>query len=167
MIYSVLNKREIPVLITKEIKYIDDGNEDIIRYNVFDNAKGTYIGYVDLVDIKNGAKVLYITNQNEKLYKHFGNLADQIEVEHCMKRGIDRPYIQSIAARNTYVQHYLRGKRFINDRINVYLDYLTKNLKKGEKKSTEFFGYQKIYMPINMINEIKNKIKLNPLLTRV
>ena len=62
------------------------------------------------------------------------------------------------------IQHFLRGKRFINEWVNVYLDSLTKNLVKGEKKFADFLGYQKMYMPVNMINEIKEKIKINPLL---
>ena len=164
MIYSLLKQKEIPVLITKEIQSIDDNTRDITIYNVYDNQTGRYIGNVDLEDTKNGVKVLYINNKQEKLYKHFSYLADQIEVEHCLKRGIDNPYIQSVAARNTYIQHFLRGKRFINEGINIYLDYLTKNLVNGEKIFTDFLGYQKMYMPINIINQIKDKIKINPLL---
>ena len=167
MIYSLREKREVPVLITKEIQGIDNNTADITRYNVYDDVRRNYVGYVDLQDTKNGVKVLYITNQKQELYKHFGQLADQIEVEHCLNRGIENPYIQSVAARNTYVTHFLRGKRFINQGINVYLDYVTKNLKKGEKALTDFLGYQKMYMPVNMINEIKEKIKLNPLLNKL
>ena len=167
MIYSILKQKEIPVTITKDVKFIDNEMGDLTRYTVFDDAGRAYIRYVDLVDTKNGAKVLYIKNQNQDLYKHFGHLADQIEVEHCLKRGIDKPYIQSVAARSTYIQHFLRGKRFINHGINIYLDYLTKNLVKGEKIFTEFLGYQKMYMPINMVNEIKEKIKINSLLKKL
>lgn len=164
MIYSILKKHEVPVSITKEVQYIEDFADDMTRYNVYDESGKQFIGYVDLRDTKNGARVLYINNQNQKLYKHFGQLADQIEVEHCMNRGIETPYIQSVAARGSYIQHYLRGKRFINEGVNVYLGALTENLKKGERKTTDFLGYQKMYIPINMVNEIKDKIKSNPLL---
>ena len=167
MIYSILHQKEIPVFITKDVQYIDADIGDLTRYTVYDDLSGKYVGYVDLTDTRNGAKVAYIKNASQDLYKHFGNLADQIEVEHCLNRGIDKPYIQSVAARDTYVQHFLRGKRFINEGINVYLDYLTKNLVKGEKIMTEFFGYQKMYMPVNMLNEIKEKIKINPLLKKL
>lgn len=166
MIYSISKHKEIPVYIQKEVISTDDCLDELIRYNVYNKSKKKYIGYVDLQDTENGAKVLYINNQEQKLYKHFGQLADQIEVEHCLKRGIDKPYIQSVAARDTYVKHFLRGKRFINEGINVYLAYITRNLVKGEKVFSDFLGYQKMYMPINMINEIKEKIKLNPLLKR-
>lgn len=164
MIYSISSKKEVPVSVTKEIHYTDNYTNEITRYNVYDELKGTYIGYVDLSDTDTGAKVLYIKNHQPKLYKHFGQVADQIEVEHCLKRGLNTPYIYSVAARDTYIQHFLRGKRFINNEINLYLESLTKNMAKGEKIITDFLGYQKMYMPINMINEIKDKIKIKPLL---
>ena len=164
MIYSISQHKEVPVLIDRKNIFIDEEFGEIVRYNVYDDACKTYIGYVDLKDTANGAKVLYIKNDEPKLYKHFGQLADQIEVEHCLKRGIDKPYIHSVPARETYVKHFLRGKRFINEGVNVYLDYLTKNLIKGEKVMADFLGRQKIYMPINMINNIKEKIIKNPLL---
>ena len=164
MIYSISQHKEIPVTIAKQMIPINDGFPDITRYNVFDDTQKMFVGYVDLIDTKNGAKVHYIKNEEPKLYKHFGYLADQIEVEHCLKRGIDKPYIHSVAARDTYIQHFLRGKRFINEGINIYLEYLTKNLVKGEKVMADFFGWQRMYMPINMINSIKENIKKNPLL---
>ncbi len=164
MIYSLLQKKEVPVSIVKQTQFINDEIGDMTRYSVYDDAQKKFVGYLDLKDTKNGAKVLYIKNEEPKLYKQFGQLADQIEVEHCLKRGIDKPYIHSVAARDTYIKHFLRGKRFINEGINIYLDYLTKNLVKGEKIMTDFLGCQKMYMPINMINKIKDKIKRNPLL---
>jgi len=164
MIYSLLQKKEVPVSIVKQTQFINDEICDMTRYSVYDDAQKKFVGYLDLKDTKNGAKVLYIKNEEPKLYKQFGQLADQIEVEHCLKRGIDKPYIHSVAARDTYIKHFLRGKRFINEGINIYLDYLTKNLVKGEKIMTDFLGCQKMYMPINMINKIKDKIKRNPLL---
>jgi len=167
MIYSISQHKEIPVSITRKIIPINDGFPDIIRYDVFDDTQKMFVGYVDLIDDQNGTKVHYIKNEEPKLYKHFGNLADQIEVEHCLKRGIDKPYIHSVAAIGTHIQHYLRGKRFINEGINIYLEYLTKNLVKGEKVMPDFLGYQEMYMPINMINEIKNKIRKSPLLKNI
>ncbi|MBR6099215.1 hypothetical protein IKP85_05650 [bacterium] len=166
MIYSIENQREIPVSISKKVLYIDDELEFITNYNVCDGLNGKEIGYVNLKDTQNGVKVLYIRNHEQKLYKHFGQLADQIELEHCLNRGLDTPNIQSVAARNTHILHFLRGKRFINEGVNIYLDYLIKNMRKGEQILTDFFGYQKMYMPINMINEIKEKIKINPLLKK-
>ncbi len=168
MIYSVLDKRDVPVTLTKKIIYVDDNIDYITRYCVNDSTNGTPIGYVDLADTKNGAKVLYATKEEEKknLYKHFCEVADQIGVEHCLKRGIDRPYIQFVPARNTYVMHFLRGNRFVNEEINIYLERITKHLLKGKKILTDFLGYQKMYMPVNMINKIKEKIRTNPLLKK-
>ena len=165
MIYSLLKQKEIPVTVSKQVEHIYDEQGDVTIYTVHDaSEEKIHVGYVKLMDTKNGAKVLYIKSQHPKIYKHFGNLADQIEVEHCLQRGIEKPYINSVASRSAYIKHFLRGKRFINERINVYLDYLTKNLKKGNKIKAEFIGYQKMFMPLDMINQIKEKIKLNPLL---
>ena len=168
MIYSVLQHKEVPISVTKEIIKIYDDIGDIIRYTVHDAAEEKiHVGYVDLIDTKNGVKVSFIKSQHPKLYKHFGQVADQIEVEHCLKRGIEKPYIHSTAAIGTYIKHFKRGKRFINEGINIYLDYLTNNLKKGERVLMGALGYQKMYMPINMINEIKDKIKIAPLLKNI
>lgn len=167
MIYSVLQNKNVPVMVEKKTQYVAHGfNDFITTYSVYDASKPEmeYIGYVDLQDIKNGVNVLYIKKEAPNLYKHFADVADQIEVEHCLQRGIDKPYISSAAAKNTHVLHFLRGKRFHNEGINVYLDSITKDLKKGERISTELFGFEKMYMPINMLNNIKEKIKLNPLL---
>ena len=68
-----------------------------------------------------------------------------------MKRNIKKPYIHSVAAINTHIIHYKRGKRFINEGLNIYLDNLMKNLQKGERVMTEFLGYQKMYMPITIM----------------
>ena len=164
MIYSIAQHKEVPVSVTKKILPISNDLGDLTRYTVWDGSKKAYIGYVDLTDTENGAKVLYMKNQVPDRYKHFGEVADQIEVEHCLNRGIKNPYIHSVAARDTYVTHFLRGKRFINEGINVYLEHLTKNLQKGEKVMADFLGYQKMYMPVNLLNNIKDKIKLNPIL---
>ena len=165
MIYSVLQNKPIPITVTKEkIPEYDD----IVRYTVHDASEPRiHVGYVELQDTKNGAKVLFIKNQHPNLYRHFGQIADQIEVEHCLKRNIDKPYIKSVAALDSHIQHFKRGKRFINEGINVYLDYVCQNLKKGERVNTRFLGLKKMYMPINLINEIKERIKINPLLKGV
>jgi len=166
MIYSVLQHKEVPVTITKEAQYIDNKLPDVmIRYNVYDaSPESTYIGFVDLLDAKNGIKVSYIKNQEPDLYRHFGQVADQIEVEHCLKRGIDKPYIHSVAALGTHIKHFKRGKRFIEEGINIYFNDLVKHLQKGEHVMSEIAGYHKMYMPMNLVNEIKEKIKINPLL---
>ena len=165
MIYSVLQQKEVPITVTKEIIKLYDDPSDVTRYTVHDAKEPLIdVGYVDLQDTKDGVKVAFIKSQHPNHYKHFGQVADQIELEHCLNRGIEKPYIHSVAALGTHVQHFLRGKRFINEKINEFLASLTKNLQKGERVHTGNLGMQKMYMPINMINELKEKIKLNPLL---
>lgn len=156
MIYSIKQHKEIPINIVKE-KYTT-----FTRYVVNDCSKN--IGYVDLKDTEDGVKVLYIKNQQPKLYKHFGMVADQIELEHCLNRDIENPYIQSKAASGTLMQHFKRGKRYLDAEVNSYLSNILKDLKKGERVFTGSLGTQKMFMPINMINEIKEKIKIHPLL---
>ena len=159
MIYSIKQHKEIPVNVQKDVY------KTFTRYIVKDKANSSQnIGYVDLKDSKNGAMVLYIENQQPKSYKQFGKIADQIELEHCLNRGIEKPYIQSEAASGTLLQHFKRGKRYTDESINIYLSYLCETLQKGERAYTSFLRSQKMYMPINMINELKEKIKLNPLL---
>lgn len=165
MIYSVKQHKEIPVSVTKKVQYIDKEFGEFTRYNVYDaSGKNINVGYVDLQDTKDGVHVLYIKSQYPKLYKHFAQVADQIEVEHCLNKGLENPYIYSVAALGTHIMHYIRGKRFENEEVNDYFAKITKNLQKGEKILTKFLGYQKMYMPINLINEIKEKIKIAPLL---
>ena len=165
MIYSVSLHKDVPITVDKTVQYIDnETDETIIRYTVYDNNNVNDIGYVDLLDTKNGIKVLYIKNQQHEKFRHFGQVADQIEVEHCLKRGIKAPYIQSVAAIGSHVKHYLRGKRFTNEIMNHYFDFLTKNLSKDKRVITGELGCQKMYMPVNLINELKEKIKVEPLL---
>ena len=168
MIYSITQHKEVPIKVDKKIIYDENFYEDyLVRYTVYNAKNSEEIGYVDLQDTRNGAKVSYIKNQQPKSYKHFAKLADQIEVEHCLERGIKNPYIQSVAALGTHVNHFIRGKRFLNEGINIYLESITKNLLKGEKVITGFFGHQKMYMPMNLLNELKEKIKVAPLLKGV
>ena len=166
MIYSISQHKEIPIIVTKDTQYIDNIlYNKVTRYTVSElSNQSNDIGFVELEDTKNGVKVVYIANQQPELYKHFGQVADRIEVEHCLGRGIENPYIQSVAAINTHIKHFKRGKRFVNEGINIYFDSLIKKLKIGEHVMLGFLGYQKMYMPMNLINEIKAKIKINPLL---
>ena len=159
MIYSVKQHKEVPINVQKEIY------KTFTRYVVSDKSNmSKSIGYIDLKDSKNGVMVLYIENQEPKLYRHFGMIADQIELEHCLNNGMNKPYIQSEAASGTLMQHFKRGKRYVNEAINVYLTDILSDLQKGERIFTGFLGSQKMFMPVNLINEIKEKIKVAPLL---
>ena len=165
MIYSITQHKEVPIKVDKKIIYDENFYEDyLVRYTVYNAKNSEEIGYVDLQDTKNGAKVSYIKNQQPKLYKHFAQVADQIEVEHCLERGIKNPYIHSVAAIGTHINHFMRGKRFLDEGVNIYIESITKNLLKGERLITGFLGHQKMYMPMNLVNKLKEKIKIAPLL---
>ena len=165
MVYSISQHREVPITVTKDYCMYDNGCNDIILYNVYAKMdKIEHVGYLELEDTKNGVKVLYIENQQPKLFRHFAQAADQIEVEHCMNRGIANPYIQSVAAIGSHIKHYKRGKRFMDEGTNIYFNCLLRKLKKGEHIITRFMGLKKMYMPTDLVNEIKDKIKIKPLL---
>ena len=161
MIHSIKQNTDIPVQITSKSQFIL-GLGNFTRYEVKDNR--IPVGYVDVQDTPRGCHVLYIKNQNPNLYKGFGKIADQIEVEHCMNRYIESPMVTSEAKFNTHILHYKRGKRFVNEAINVFIQDIADHLKKGEQAMTNYLGVQKMYMPINLLNEIKERIKIAPLL---
>ena len=161
MVHSIKLNTEIPVQVTSKSYFLGEfGN--FTRYTVKDNR--IPVGYVDVQDTPHGCYVLYIKNQNPTLYKGFGKVADQIEVEHCLKRNIETPLITSEAKFNTHIAHFKRGKRYINEGINVFLRDLIEKLSKGENYLTDFLGIQKMFMPQNLINKYMKIIKKAPLL---
>ena len=131
------------------------------RYTVKDGR--IPVGRVDLRDTDNGVYVLFVekTNQN---YKHFGHLADAIEVNHCMNRGLDTFEIKSDAALNSHVQHYKRGKRFEDNKVNEFIRRLIKTSQKSEKFNTTFLGRVKMFMPPKLIKKYVEILKKNPIL---
>ena len=161
MIHSVRLNTEIPVQVTSKTYFLNEFGT-FTRYTVKDNH--IPVGYVDLQDTEHGCHVMYIKNQNPDLYKGFGKVADQIEVEHCLKRDIEKPIIKSEAKFNTHIMHFKRGKRFINEGINTFLQDLVENLSKGERCLTNFLGKQEMFMPQNLVNMYMEIIKKAPLL---
>ena len=161
MIYSKLLQTNIAVQIESK-RFTPKDYGMFTRYQVKDNK--IPVGYVDLQDTKDGCYVMYIKNQNPELYSGFGHIADQIEVEHCLKRQILHPHIESEAAMGTLIQHYKRGKRYIDETINKYLEGIVKHLQKGEQIYTGQFGAQKMFMPQDMVQRIIENIKKHPLL---
>lgn len=161
MIYSKKIGQYIPVNVISE-KHNIPNYGSFIRYTVKNNK--IPVGYVDLQDTKNGVYVCYIKNLNPSLYSGFGKLADQIEVEHCLKNNIKNPYIQSVAAVGTLLQHFKRGKRFIEEGKNIFLNEVLKNLQKGEQININFLGSAKMFMPQNLVQKYIELIKINPLL---
>ena len=161
MIHSIKLNSDIPVQVTSKSYFLHElGN--YTRYEVKDNR--IPVGYVDLNDTPHGCYVMYIKNMNPDLYKGFGKVADQIEVEHCLKRNIKHPFINSVAKFNTHILHYKRGKRFINKEVNAFLKSIVDNLQKGEKVITSFLGAQDMYMPQELVNKYREIIKKAPLL---
>ena len=163
MIYSVRLQKTVPVSV-ECTKYNLGGFGNFIRYTVKDGK--IPVGVVDLQDTINGVSVLYIKKEQPDLYRGFGEIADQIEVEHCLNKGITNPYINSKAALGSHIQHFKRGKRFVNEGVNTYLDFVVKGLMKGERVLTNFLGEQPMFMPQNLVQECMERIKLCPLLKK-
>ena len=161
MIYKKQLHTFIPVQVEVQRHQIEHWGE-LVRYKDKDNK--IPVGYVDLKDTPNGCEVLYIKNLNPDIYSGFGRIADQLEVEHCLQRGIKKPDIISEAVIGTLMQHFKRGKRFIDESINIYLKSVLDSLQKGEFFSTNALGKQPMYMPQSLIEEYIEKIKKNPLL---
>ena len=131
------------------------------RYTVKDGR--IPVGRVDLRDTDNGVYVLFVEKTN-KNYKHFGQLADAIEVNHCMNRGLDTFEIKSDAALNSHVQHYKRGKRFEDNKINEFIKRLIQTSQKDQKFNTAFLGKIKMFMPQELIKKYVEIIRKNPIL---
>lgn len=165
MVYSIRLQKEVPVIVSKKNQFNPENCQCITQYTVMDASEPLiHVGYVDLLDTNNGVEVLFIKSQHPNYYRHFGEVADQIEVEHCMQRGIDKPYIKSVAAFNSHIQHFKRGKRFINEGVNIFLENLISGLLKGQIVLTKFLGNQPMFMPQNMVNVYKKIIEKAPLL---
>lgn len=177
MIYSKIQQNFVPVTVSK--KSYDLKNFGIFtKYSIFD--KNNLIGHVDLQDTPMGIFVEFIENLHPDLYSGFGKLADQIEVEHCLKRGMDTFEINSEAALNSHAVHFLRGKRFKEIRSksiakemmakfqtqdpNLIVQKIIKATPKGEKYITNFLGKVSMFMPKEMINKYLEAIKKTPIL---
>ena len=137
------------------------------------------VGYVSLIDKDNGVWVDYIKNYSTERYSGFGKIADQIEVEHCLNRGLKDFEILSEATPTSLVFHYKRGKRFdyIEDaweKINLRKKYGTFNvnviierlLKKSSLPEILDIGTVPMYMPKDLIKKYIDIIRKYPLLKR-
>lgn len=163
MIYSKRLQTTIPVNINRTCYNL--GNFGIItRYDIKDNK--IPVGRVDLKDEPYGVKVLFVENKNPQLYSGVGQVADQIEVEHCVNRGLRKIEVQSDAALNSHALHYLRGKRFKLSDINEIVKKIIDSTPKGEKYNTRFLGSVPMYMPAELVQKYLNMIKTHPLLNK-
>jgi len=161
MIYSKRLNTNIPIQVYANTQYIQ-GFGKFIHYQVKD--KCIPVGYVDLKDTPKGAYVLFIKNQNPDLYSGFGLIADQIEVEHCLNKGIRQPEIMSEAALSSHIQHYKRGKRFVDKWVNKLVKVL---VRQNEIIDTSFIGAVKMFMPKSMVKKYIGIIKKDPLLSGI
>lgn len=163
MIYSKVLQNYIPVNITTK-QYNINQYGTFTRYLVKD--KKIPVGYIDLKDTANGVYVEFIQNQNPELYSGFGKLADQLEVEHCLKRGLTEFNIESEAALNSHALHYLRGKRFYSQTAEKEVKRVIAETPKGQIFNTKFLGKIRMYMPKELIKKYMEIIKNAPLLLK-
>ena len=147
------------------------------KYGVFHDSD--FIGYVCLENKEYGVWVDYIENNHTDKYSGFGKIADQIEVEHCLNRGLKDFDILSKATSSSLAFHYKRGKRFdyIDDawnkillkdkygtfNVNVIIERLLKN---DRFPKIYDIGNVPMYMPKDLIKKYIDIIKKYPLLKR-
>ena len=154
-----------------------DARHKYTKYEVYCGA--SQVGYVSLIDKISGVWVDYIRNYAPDRYSGFGKVADQIEVEHCLNRGLKDFEILSEATPTSLVFHYKRGKRFdyIEDaweKINLRKKYGTFNvnviierlLKKSSLPEIPDIGTVPMYMPKDLIKKYIDIIRKYPLLKR-
>ncbi len=163
MIYSKKLKSYLPVKVESKFYNLESfGN--FTKYTIKDNKIA--VGTVDVLDTDKGIKVEFIKNNYPELYSGFGKIADQLEVEHCLKRGLENFEIVSDAALNSHALHYLRGKRFKSKVVENEVREVIANTPKGEKFNTLFLGNVSMYMPQNLIKKYVELIKKNPLILK-
>lgn len=166
MIYSKKTSQYVPTTVEKQIFSTgDSGHGNITRYSIKDRK--VIVGRVDLRDRARGIDVLFIQNNFPDLYGNIGKTADQIEVEHCLRRGLKNFDISSDAYLNSHALHYIRGKRFINPENNEIVRKIIENTPKGEMFHTEFLGKIGMYMPLELIKKYIEIIQKSPLLKNI
>ena len=122
----------------------------------------------------------FIKNFNPQKYSGFGKIADQIEVEHCLNRGLKKFEITSEASLNSHAYHYKRGKRFapIKDKktqnkllemfktydVNKIVELIIKYTPAGKSYNTSFLNKIPMFMPQSLIKKYIEIIKKHPLL---
>ena len=163
MIYSKRLQTYIPVKVESKSDFIY-GFGNFTQYLVKDGK--IPVGKVNVVDTLTGIEVDYVENMQPQLYSGFGKIADQIEVEHCMKRGLSYFNIESYAGLNSHALHYLRGKRFFSEEAETKVREIIAKTPKGEKFNTKSLGKIRMYMPLDLIEKYQAIIKKAPLLLK-
>lgn len=162
MVYSKILQTNIPVSVTKTHSCYLPEYGHFTKYIVKDGK--IPVGSIDLIDTMNGVHVEYIENMNPELYSGFSKVADQVEVEHCLKRGLSWFEIESEAALNSHALHYLRGKRFVSEADNEAVRKIIESTPVGQKFDTKKLGKIRMYMPQELIKKYLEIIKKCPLL---
>lgn len=161
MIYSKKLQTFITPTIDKTVFDIPNFRK-VTKYVVKDGK--IPVGRVSLSDLPNGVYVEFIENFNPNLYKNFGQVADQIEIEHCIGRNLKEFDILSKASLNSHALHFLRGKRFMPDSINQIVKNIIESTPQNQKFQTAFLGSVKMFMPKEVIQKYLEIIKKSPLL---
>lgn len=178
MIYSKIRQEYfIPQIRHSSYNYPEG---EFHQYYLFDNK--IPIGYVNLIDKPSGQEISMIKNYNPEAYKCFETTADQIEVEHCLKRGIapENIKINSMAALNSHAYHLKIGKVFkeLPDGpfkkylaetygtadVNVIVRLILDKVKHIKDCHTEFLGKVPMFMPQELIKKYVEIIRKTPLL---
>lgn len=163
MIYSKKLQANIPVKVESKSSELKQFGR-FTKYTIKDNK--IPVGTVDVLDTENGIQVKFIKNNFPELYSGFGKVADQLEVEHCLNRGLEDFEIVSEAALNSHALHYLRGKRFNSKTVENKIKEVIANTPKGEMYNTAFLGSVSMYMPKELIKKYVELIRKNPLILR-
>lgn len=174
--YGISRKKIFP----RVIKSSTDNKWHITNYTVI--GEDEIVGSVSVIDKKNGIWVDYIRNFKPRQYSGFGAVADQIEVEHCLNRGLDNFKILSEATPFSLPYHYNRGKRFgiIEDifdkafllekygtqNINNIMENLLKKFKVNEIHEEMALVNIPMYMPKELIDKYLLIIQKYPLLNK-
>ena len=163
MIYSKITQSYLPVTVESKTSYVPSlGN--FTQYLIKDGK--IPVGKVDLVDKPYGVHVEYIKKMNPGLYSGFGKLADQLEVEHCLNRGLVDFEIRSEAGLNSHALHYLRGKRFESKEVEEKVKKIIEKTPKGWRFNTLEIGKVPMFMPKELIEKYIKIIKKHPLILK-
>ena len=122
-------------------------HDSFTKYGVYCGSSA--VGYVSLTDKENGVWVDFIRNYAPDRYSGFGKIADQVEVEHCLNRGLKDFEILSEATPPSLPFHYMRGKRF------NYID--DSSIKNELKKRFGTFNINKIMERLLEKNQCASK----------
>ena len=182
VVFSKISSEYIPVVVKPKIYNATESWPKMIEYNVYDNYKK--VGFVHLLDSDYGCYVQRIENNNPTEYGKFGYLADKLEIQYCLDKGMKNFEVRSNAAMNSHALHYIRGKRFegcanaakinrfkeiYNDadiksfRYNTIVKYIIDHTPKGERFNTMFLRTIPMYMPNTLIQKYVAELLKNPI----